>query len=415
MADIETWRESPQAGAVPPARPDSPRPQADTTDLRTLPPLVFAGECDLLRSRLARVARGEAFVLQGGLHANTYGRQTADGIRDALRTMLQMSALLTYATTVPVVKVSRIAHAAGPPRPLPRYQTSAAALNLVRALASGGYGGLRQVHAWNREFVATSPSRAVYEPLTARLGRALDFMTACGSPVEDPADVEFFASHEAGELAYESALTRIDSRAGEPYNTAGHLVSLDVRDGGPGSRFLDYLAAVRNPIALVLGPGTGPEEAVAPLERLDPSREAGRITFVVRMGADAVRDTLPTVIQKVMAQGHQAAWICDALHPGTPRTRGGRPAGPRTFDDVLDEVTAFFRVHRELATHPGGLHVELTGRESGPRAGRGLQRHPPAGAAAPAPAQAPRLTRDGALDLAFQVAGAYRAPVRARR
>lgn len=410
MTDIETWREPPARER--PYGSTAARVHADAAELHKLPPLVFAGECDLLKERLARVARGEAFVLQGGLHARTYGRETADAIRDTLRTMMQMSALLTYATTVPVVKVSRIAHFTDPLCMVPRYQTSAAALNLVRAFASGGYAGLTQVHAWNREFVAASPSRSSYAPLTAQLGRALAFMNVCGMNVcgsdpGDPADAEFFASHEARLLAYETALTRIDSRAGEPYNTASHFVWIGERPGDLDGAFVDYLAGIRNPIGIVLGPETGPEEALAPLERLDPEREAGRLTFVVRMGADAVRDTLPAVIQKVTAQGHQAAWLCDAMHPGTPA--GGRQAlpGPRTFDDVLDEVTGFFEVHRELDTHPGGLHVELTGREIGGPEDRGLQRHPAPDRVMSLP-QAPCLSRSGALDLAFLIAETFR-------
>ncbi|MDT0377665.1 3-deoxy-7-phosphoheptulonate synthase [Streptomyces sp. DSM 42041] len=440
MTDIETRRERPvrqRSGGPGTARPlaDVPRARtphhdaphddapsadaphggpapggaahADAAELRALPPLVFAGECDLLRERLARVARGEAFVLQGGLHAKTYGRETADAIRDTLRTMMQMSALLTYATSVPVVKVSRIAHFTDPRRLVARYQTAAAALNLVRAFASGGYAGLRQVHAWNREFVAASPSRAGYEPLSAQLGRALDFMDACGPGSAGPADVEFFASHEARQPVYEKELTRIDSRAGEPYSTASHFVWIGERTGELDGAFVDHLARIRNPIGIALGPGCGPDEASAHLDRFDPEREPGRLTFVVRMGADAVRDTLPAVIEKVTAQGHRAAWICDAMHPGVPLGADGGPPGPRTFDDVLDEVTAFFEVHRALGTHPGGLHVELTGREIGGPEDRGLQRHPAPDRVMSLP-PTPCLTRAGALDLAFLVAQAYR-------
>ncbi|EST21297.1 hypothetical protein N566_27490 [Streptomycetaceae bacterium MP113-05] len=405
MTDIETWRDHPVRERL--YGPTVARAHADAAELHSLPPLVFAGECDLLKDRLARVARGEAFVLQGGLHARTYGRETADAIRDTLRTMMQMSALLTYATAVPVVKVSRIAHFTDPLCMVPRYQTSAAALNLVRAFASGGYAGLTQVHAWNREFVEASPSRSRYAPLTAKLGRALDFMKACGTDPGGAADAEFFASHEARLLDYETALTRIDSRAGGSYNTAGHFVWLGERTGDLDGAVVDYLASIRNPIGIVFGPDTGPEEVLAPLDRLDPEREAGRLTLVVRMGPGRVRDTLPAVIQKVTAEGHQAAWLCDAMHGGIPpRGRRVQP-GPRTFADVLDEITGFFEVHRELGTHPGGLHVELTGREIGGPEDRGLQRHPAPDRVMSLP-PAPCLSRAGALDLAFLVAETFR-------
>ena len=207
MTDTETWRDDGPVPACEPAARSRAARRDDTAALEALPPLVFAGECDRLRNRLARVARGEAFLLQGGLHARTYGRDSADVVRETLRTMMQMSALLTYASAAPVVKVCRIAQHAARPGMTDRYQTSAATLNLMRALASGGYGGLKQVHAWNRAFVATSPSRAHYAPLTAQLGRALDFMGACGSDPEQSADTEFFASHEARMVPYSFSLT----------------------------------------------------------------------------------------------------------------------------------------------------------------------------------------------------------------
>jgi 3-deoxy-7-phosphoheptulonate synthase len=407
MTNIETLQTRP--AAVRPKRSQDARPHPEEEELRALPPLVFAGECDLLRERLAQVARGEAFVLQGGLPALTYGRETADVVRDQLRTMLQMSALLTYAASVPVLRVSRLAHLPGALRMVPRYQTSAAALNLVRAFASGGYGGLREVHDWNREFVTASPSRAAYAPLTAQLGRALDFMTACGTAAGEHPGEECFASHEARKLAYESALTRIDSRAGQPYNTASHFLWAGGGARGLEEEFVDYLATVRNPIGITLGPGVGSDEALAALDRLDPAREAGRITFLVRMGA-AIRDTLPALIRKVTARGHRAAWICDAMHPGDPESATGR-AGPRTFDDVLDEVAGFFEVHRELGTYPGGLHVELTAHPGAAPADPGLQRHTPPGGTGALP-PIPRLSRAGALDLAFLVADACRATAR---
>jgi 3-deoxy-7-phosphoheptulonate synthase len=376
-------------------------------ELRRLPPLVFAGECDLLKERLARVARGEAFLLHGGLRVPQNGRDTADAVRDALRTVMQVSALLTYAAAVPVVKVSSIADGAGSPYTADRYHASAASLNLIRAFASGGYAGLRQVHAWNRDFVAHSPFRSGYAPLTAQLGRALDFMNACGSAPEDLAEVELFASHEAGPLEYETAMTRVDSRSGREYNTAGHLLLLGEGTDDLDATSVDYLADVRNPIGVVLGPRSGPDEALAALDRLDPAHEAGRLTFVVRMGAEAVRDALPAVVQKVTAQGHQVGWICDAMHSGRPAGRdGGRPA-PRTFEDLLAEVTGFFEVHRELGTHAGGLHLKLAGRPNGGPGHAGLRRHHGPGPVDTA-STAPCLAPEGALDLAFLLAGILR-------
>lgn len=316
-----------------------------TAELRAYPPLVFAGECELLKERLAFVASGEAFVLQDGDCAEFSDDVTADAVRHSLRTLLQMSALLTYAVSVPVLRINRIAGPAGsgsgpadPQRMVRTYQNSAATLNLMRAFTSGGYAGLDQVHAWNRDFAAHSPDAASYEALTTRIGRALDFMRACGTdPGEQLGTGEFFASHECAVPAYDAALTRTDSRTGKVYNTSGHFVWAGQAPGDLDDAQLGHLAGIDNPIGVRIGAGTGPDEALAHLDRLDPDRRPGRLTFIVRMDAGAMRYRLPALIEKVTAEGHQVAWIC------APANR--------------DEVSGFFEVHRALGTHPGGLQV----------------------------------------------------------
>jgi len=439
----ESWRGRPAKQQ--PAWPDAEAVRAAAAELRSYPPLVFAGECDQLKTRLAEVARGEAFVLQGGDCAETFGGVTADAIRNKLKTLLQMAAVLTYAGSVPVVKIGRIAGQYGKPRSkdsetrdgvtLPAYRgdsvngfeftadarvpdpwrmvrmyhSSAATLNLVRAFTTGGYADLHQVHAWNRDFVATSPSGQRYEQLAGEIQRALDFMRACGIDPEETRTVEFFSSHEGLLLEYEAALTRTDSRTGTRYNTSGHFVWIGERTRDLDGAHVDYFSKIRNPIGIKLGPSTTPDDALAYLNKLNPEREPGRLSFIIRMGAGVVRDKLPALVEKVTAEGHQVAWICDPMHGNTFEAPSGHKT--RRFDDVLDEVKGFFEVHRALGTHPGGIHVELTGDDVTECVGGGHEIAFDDLATRYESACDPRLNRSQSLDLAFLVAEMYRSTV----
>ncbi|WP_405781461.1 class II 3-deoxy-7-phosphoheptulonate synthase [Streptomyces sp. NBC_00859] len=435
------WRDLPAVQQ--PEYPDAGALRDVIADLTSYPPLVFAGECDQLRERLGAVARGEAFLLQGGDCAEAFDAVSAEHIRAKLKTLLQMSAVLTYAASVPVVKVGRIAGQYSKPRSkgtetrdgvtLPTYRgdsvngfdfneksrvpdpdrlkqmyhASASTLNLVRAFTTGGYADLRQVHAWNQDFVKSSPSGQRYEQLAREIDSALNFMKACGT---DPAEfraVEFYASHEALLLDYESALTRTDSRTGKLYDTSGHMVWVGERTRQLDHAHIEFASQIRNPVGVKLGPTTTPEEALTYIERLDPDREPGRLTFIVRMGADKVRDKLPNLVEKVTASGAQVVWVTDPMHGNTFEAASGHKT--RRFDDVLDEVKGFFEVHKSLGTHPGGIHVELTGDDVTECVGGGdeifvddlHQRYETA--------CDPRLNRSQSLDLAFLVAEMYRA------
>jgi 3-deoxy-7-phosphoheptulonate synthase len=440
MPDLDSWRSLPAAQQ--PEWPDTQRLREAVADLSTYPPLVFAGECDLLKARLAAVARGEAFLLQGGDCAETFGGATADNLRNKLKTLLQMAVVLTYAASVPVVKVGRIAGQYAKPRSsitetrdgvtLPAYRgdavngleftpeartpdpwrllrtyySSSATLNLARAFATGGYADLRQVHAWNQDFVAGSPSGERYERLANEIDRALNFMHACGVDPEEFHTVELYASHEALILEYERALTRIDSRTGLPYDTSAHMLWVGERTRDLGGAHVEFASMIRNPIGVKLGPTTTPEVALALVDKLDPDREPGRLTFISRMGAGRVREALPPLVEKVTASGAEVAWVCDPMHGNTFEAPSGHKT--RRFDDVLDEVRGYFDVHRELGTHPGGIHVELTGDDVTECIGGGAeifvddlhQRY--------TSACDPRLNRSQSLDLAFLVAEMYR-------
>lgn len=439
-AHVPSWRSLPAAQQ--PEYPDQEALARVVTELESFPPLVFAGECDQLRARLGSVARGEAFLLQGGDCAESFEGVGADDIRAKVKTLLQMGAVLTYAASVPVVKVGRIAGQYSKPRSKPTetrdgvtlptyrgdsvngfdfteearvpdperlkrmYHASASTLNLVRAFTTGGYADLRQVHAWNQDFVKSSPSGQRYEKLAREIDNAMSFMRACGAEPEEFRTVEFYASHEALLLDYETALTRIDSRTGHLYDVSGHMVWIGERTRQMDGAHIEFASKVRNPIGVKLGPTTTPEEALEYIERLDAEREPGRLTFIVRMGADKIRDRLPTLVEKVTASGAMPVWVTDPMHGNTFEAASGHKT--RRFDDVLDEVKGFFEVHKELGTHPGGIHVELTGDDVTECVGGGdeifvddlHQRYETA--------CDPRLNRSQSLDLAFLVAEMYR-------
>lgn len=407
-----------------------------------MPPLVFAGECEQLRQRLAAVARGEAFLLQGGDCAETFAGITAASIRGKLQTLLQMAVVLTYAASVPVVKVGRMAGQFAKPRSadtevrngtelpvyrgdavngveftaaartpdpgrlLEAYHCSSVTLNLCRAFASGGYADLRQVHAWNQDFVAGSPSGQRYEQLASEIDRAIAFMHACGADPEEFRAVEFYSSHEALLLDYERALTRTGPRAGERYDLSAHLLWIGERTRDPAGAHVEFARQIRNPVAVKIGPAATAEEVLALADALDPGREPGRLTLITRMGAGRIRDALPPLVEKVTASGAAVAWVCDPMHGNTAVAGSGHKT--RHFDDVLEEVTGFFEVHRALGTHPGGIHIEFTGDDVTECLGGGQhivetdlrQRYETA--------CDPRLNRSQSLELAFLVAEHYR-------
>ena len=392
-SQLDLWRELPAAQQ--PAWPD-PLALAEVYEtLSSVPPLVMPRECDVLTDRLAAVARGEAFLLQGGDCAETFAANTDEGLRSKVRTLLQMAVVLTYGASVPVVKVGRLAGQYAKPRSadieavtgLPSYRgdavnelhgdrtpdptrmvrayaNSAAALNLIRGLATGGYADLTAVHDWNKDFVKRSPAGQRYEILARDIDRALAFMRACGLDLQEMPQthgVELYVSHEALLLEYERALTRYDEQAERSYGLSGHLLWVGERTRDTRGAHVDLLSRIANPIGVKIGPGVGPDEVVELVERLDPHGVPGRLTLISRMGAKRVRDVLPDVVRAVeSARGANGiVWCCDPMHGNTQETASGYKT--RHFDDVMDEVRGFFEVHAGLGTHPGGVHVELTG------------------------------------------------------
>ena len=386
--NLDAWRALPAAQQ--PTWPDQAALREVARTLAQLPPLVVADEVDALTARLAQVARGEAFLLQGGDCAETFATSSQADIAGKVRVLLQMAVVLTYGASVPVVKVGRIAgqyakprstefdafglpsyrgdmvnelrgdaaaRTPDPQRILRAYSTAASTLNLLRAYAGGGLASLEKVHAWNTAFARTTETGVRYEQLAAEIDRAVRFMRACG--VHDAAldSVELYASHEALILEYERALTRVENH--RAYDLSGHFLWVGERTRQMDGAHLDFISRIANPIGVKLGPTTTPEYAAELVERLDPNGVPGRLTLISRMSNLLVRDVLPPIIEKVQSTGHLVVWQCDPMHGNTEETANG--VKTRHLDRILDEVDGFFDVHAELGTHPGGLHVELTG------------------------------------------------------
>ena len=412
--------------------------KAVVSELKTLPPLVFAGECDNLKARIAEAAEGRAFWLQGGDCAETFAAATADSIRNRVKTILQMAAVLQYYSSLPVIKVGRMAGQFAKPRsndletrgnitlaayrgdavnglefteesrtPDPQrllkvYNTSAATLNLVRAFTQGGFADLRQVHEWNKGFIRDSSVGMRYEEMANEIGRALEFMRSAGVDPSAFKSVDLFSSHEALILEYEKALTRIDSRTQLPYDVSAHFIWIGERTRQLDGAHVDFASKVRNPIGVKLGPQSTLDDALALIDKLDPHREPGRLTFITRMGAKKIRDLLPPLIDGVSKSGAQILWVSDPMHGNTYEAPSGYKT--RRFDDVLDEVKGFFEVHKSLGTHPGGIHIELTGDDVTECVGGGEQISHADLATRYESACDPRLNHAQSLELAFLVA-----------
>jgi len=366
--------------------------------LGSLPPLVFAGKARNLTDQLAAVSRGEAFLLQAGDCAESFEELSADNIRDKLKIILQMAVVMTYSAGVPTVKVGRIAgqfakprssptetiddvelpsfrghmvndpgfesgsRAPNPQRLLQAYNQSSATLNLLRAFTKGGFADLLRVHAWNQEFVATSPQGQRYEQVASGIEDALRFMEACGVITEDEPrlhTVDLYTSHEALVLGYEEALTRQDSLTGDWYDCSAHMLWIGERTRQGDGAHVEFLRGVGNPIGCKVGPNATTSELIELCGKLDPERTPGRLTLIARMGAGQVSEHLPPLLEAVRAEGHPVVWACDPMHGNTFTSDTGRKT--RHFEDVITEIEGFFAAHRAVGTNPGGIHLELTG------------------------------------------------------
>ncbi|MEZ5170777.1 MAG: 3-deoxy-7-phosphoheptulonate synthase class II [Acidimicrobiia bacterium] len=434
-----SWQDRPAAQQ--PDWPDARELAAVLEELRSQPPLVFAGESETLTTLLGEVSEGRGFLLHAGDCAESFDAFSADAIRDKLKVILQMAVALGYSTGVPTVKVGRIAGQFAKPRSSPTetrddlelpsfrgdmvngaafeadarrpdpqrllrgYHQSAATLNLVRAFTKGGFAALSRVHSWNLEFVSSSPEGRRYEALAREIDRAVNFMAACGIVLDDELQlhqVDFYTSHEALLLGYEEALTRRDSLTGSWFDCSAHLVWIGERTRQLDGAHVEFLSGVQNPVGVKLGPTTGVDDVLGLCERLNPTRRPGRLTLVSRMGAGRVREVLPPLLAAVRDAGHPVVWACDPMHGNTFSHEAGMKT--RRFDDIMDELRSFFEMCGDAGVWPGGVHVELTGENVTECLG-GSQEVLDGQLGERYETQCdPRLNARQSLDLAFQVA-----------
>jgi 3-deoxy-7-phosphoheptulonate synthase len=392
----DTWRSKPIEQA--PVYPDPKALAAVEARIATYPPLVFAGEARNLKQSLAKVAAGQSFLLQGGDCAESFAEHQADNIRDFFRVFLQMAVVLTFAGAMPVLKVGRIAGQFAKPRssnterqgdvelpsyrgdivngiefdaasrtPDPNriemaYRQSAATLNLLRAFATGGYANLENAHRWMLGFVKDSPQSHRYEEVSRRITEALDFMRACGVDPESHPEMRttnFYTSHEALLLGFEQAMTRVDSTSGDWYTTSGHMIWIGDRTRQADHAHVEFARGIRNPVGLKCGPSLKADDLIRLLDILSPDNEPGRVTLITRFGADKIADHLPALIRAVEREGRTVVWSCDPMHGNTITLNRYKT---RPFEAILREVETFFAIHGAEGTHPGGIHIEMTGK-----------------------------------------------------
>jgi len=451
---VQTWSPSSwrQRTALQlPTYPDAPALASAEARLASLPPLIFPGEITQLKDRLAAVSRGEAFLLQGGDCAESFDELGQMPVESTFRVILQMAVVLTYAAACPVIKVGRIAgqfakprssdtesvdgvtlpsyrgdiingaefgmtaRTPDPARLLTAYSHSAATLNLLRALAQGGFADLHRVHGWTADFVRRSPQGQRFEELADRIAESLAFMEACGFDADKAPllhAVEFYTSHEALHLHYEEALTRLDEASGRAYGASAHMLWLGERTRAIEGAHVEYLRGVDNAVGIKLGPTARPADVLALLDLLDPGQEPGRVVLIARMGSARVAEALPPLLRAVRDAGRRPVWCCDPMHGNTVTASNGYKT--RDFARILDEVCGFFAAHEQEGTYPGGLHFEMTGQDVTECRGGAQELTDESLASRYRSACDPRLNGSQSLELAFLIADVLKAARRRR-
>ncbi len=368
--------------------------------LKNFPPLVSFDEIEKLKSELALVSEGKAFLLQGGDCAESFAEFSHDNLKNFFRTVMQMTIALMHGLDKPIVKVGRIAgqyakprsdnsetidgvtmpsyrgdivnkidfekdaRVADPKRLIESYFYSAASLNYLRSLALGGYGNLEKINKWNEEFAHSLVSKENTEKVIEEVNKNLRFMKACGldsSSLPQLTTASFFTSHEALLLNYEEAFTRENKDNKKFYDLSAHMLWIGDRTRTPNEAHVEFMRGINNPIAFKVGPSITKDDLLNLLEILNPENEAGRITLISRMGAGKVEQTLPPLVEAVKKSGKKVIWSCDPMHGNTIKSSNGYKT--RKFDDILGEIKAFFKVHKELGTYAGGVHFEMTGQD----------------------------------------------------
>ena len=393
-----SWRNYPVVQM--PTYPDESKVNSVEARLSFKPPLVFAGEVQALKKSLALAEKGNAFILQGGDCAESFSQFSANGIRDTFKVLLQMAVILTYGSSIPIIKIGRIAGQFAKPRssdveiidgielpsyrgdmindmefnktarqPDPQrlidgYEQSAATLNLIRAFAQGGMANLEKVHEWTLGFLNDTPETDKYREIANRISESLNFMKACGltsSSVSQLRETDFFTSHEALLLNYEEALTREDTITAEKgwYATSAHLLWVGDRTRQFDHGHIEYLSGIQNPVGIKCGPSLEKDDLIRLLDKVNPNNETGKVVLICRMGSEKVNEHLPKLIKNIMANGKNVTWCCDPMHGNTIKASNGYKT--RRVAEILNEVNNFFLVHKSEGTLPGGVHFEMTG------------------------------------------------------
>ncbi len=415
-------------------------------ELKSFPPLIFAGEARELKNQLAKVARGEAILLQGGDCAESFANFNAKNIRELFKVLLQMNMVMMYATGKPVVKIGRIAGQYAKPRssdyeehsgvklpsyrgdivndidftpearePKPQklleaYYKSAATLNLIRAYARGGFADLRAIHKWNLEFLEGNELENRFKELADKITQALKFMEACGIDPDNTPQLKqttLYTSHEALLLGYEEALTRVDSFTGEWYDCSAHFLWIGDRTRAIDEAHVEFFRGIKNPIGVKVGPSMKKDELLQLIDKLNPQNEAGRLTLIVRMGADKISELFPPLLRAVKEAGKEVVWSIDPMHGNTYKTESGLKT--RDFEKILSEVKQFIQIHKAEGTVPGGMHLEMTGSDVTECTGSISASITEEGLRSRYHTQCdPRLNANQALELAFMVSETFK-------
>eukprot|EP00567_Pseudictyota_dubia_P016612 CAMPEP_0197453122 /NCGR_PEP_ID=MMETSP1175-20131217/34025_1 /TAXON_ID=1003142 /ORGANISM="Triceratium dubium, Strain CCMP147" /LENGTH=492 /DNA_ID=CAMNT_0042986303 /DNA_START=291 /DNA_END=1769 /DNA_ORIENTATION=- len=393
-----SWRQK-EAKQIP-KYPDEEALKEAEAKLSKSAPLVFAGEVRNLSDQLANAARGDAFVLFGGDCAESFDEFSTDHIRDTFRVILQMALILTHAGSKPVVKIGRMAgqfakprseptetidgvtlpsyqgdninkeypftaeaRRANPDRMIQAYDQCSQTLNILRAFSSGGYANLSRLHSWTLDFVEMTPAGSRYRKLAGVVEESLRFMKACGVNLNSPQfeKVDFFTAHECLLLPYEEAMTRVDSITGKWYDTSAHLLWVGERTRQPGFAHFEFVRGLENPLGVKISDKASPEDVLEILDTFNPDNIPGRVTLITRMTADGIRAKLPAIIKAVQAEGRHVVWVSDPVHGNGFKAENGYKT--RSFDAIREELEAFFDVHAECGSHPGGIHLEMTGKD----------------------------------------------------
>ena len=380
---------------------------------------MFAGESRKLQKYLIDASEGKCFVLQGGDCAESFADFHPNYIRDTLRVLLQMSVILTFGASVPVIKLSRLGGQFAKPRSEPTeerdgkeldsyrgdiingldfteesrtpdpsrmikaYNQSASTLNLLSALAQGGYADLNQVHRWNLGFVEQNPQGEKYKKIADQISESLSFMEACGvksETVPEIREMKLFTSHESLLLPYEEALTRIDSTTGKWYDCSAHMLWVGDRTRDIDGAHINFLSGLANPIGLKVGPTLNSDNLLKLIDKLNPKNEKGRLTLITRLGFDKISKLLPLLLKRIKklmnvcinclnfmpklktkSSGKNVNWFCDPMHAITIKSSTNYKTRP--FKNILKEVELFFNIHKSENTIASGVHFEMTGQE----------------------------------------------------